>query len=144
MIQQGLNQLLTQTAYFMQPMGERKRDEKAFNKAQEEAEKRTAAILEQTGTATNLTDEQLEYAANLQSNAAKAQFERNPTAENLQAWSGASSAKEEIIGNIAEDRRERAEKEKKEKWAKTATEQIKQDIEFEKLKWRLRKEAGLD
>lgn len=133
MIQQGLNQLLTSTAYFMQPIGERRRDEKAFNKAQEEADKRTAAILEQTGTAKNLTDEQLEYAANLQSNAAKAQFERNPTAENLAEWSSSSAAKDEIIGNIAEDR-----------WQENAIQQIKQDIRFEKLKRQLRKEAGLD
>lgn len=133
MIQQGLNQLLTSTAYFMQPIGEKRRDEKAFNKAQEEADKRTAAILEQTGTAKNLTDEQLEYAANLQSNAAKAQFERNPTAENLAEWSSSSAAKDEIIGNIAEDR-----------WQENAIQQIKQDIRFEKLKRQLRKEAGLD
>ena len=133
MIQQGLNQLLTSTAYFMQPIGERRRDEKAFKMAQEEADKRTAAILEQTGTAKNLTDEQVEYAANLQSNAAKAQFERNPTAETLKEWSSSSGAKDEIIGNIAEDR-----------WQENAIQQIKQDIRFEKLKTQLRKEAGLD
>ena len=144
MIQQGLNQLLTQSAYFLQPIGERRRDEKAFNKAQEEATKRTEQILEQTGTATNLTDEQLEYAANLQSNAAKAQFERNPSPETFKEWSGASKAKEEIMGNIAEDRRAKEEKEKAERWKPEAVKQINQEIEFDKLKWKLRKEAGLD
>lgn len=131
MIQQGLNQLLTQTAYFMQPIGERRRDEKAFNKAQEEANKRVAEIMEITEGAENLTDEQIEYAQNLQTNASKANFERNPTAETLQEWSAASRAKDDVLGQIAEDR-----------WVKNATQQIRQELRYEKLRDRIKKTEG--
>ena len=112
MIQQGLNQLLTQTAYFMQPIGERKRDEKAFNKAQEEAEKRENQILEQLegsqNIKTQLTDEQIEYAENLLVNRSKAKFERDPNAENLNQWTQAILGKDDMMEAIAEERMERS------------------------------------
>lgn len=132
MIQQGLNQLLTTAAYFSQPIGEKRRDEKAFNKAQQEADKRVEQIMEITGNA-KMTDEQIEYAVNLQSNAAKAQFERNPTPETQQNWYAASQTKEETMEQLAQDRAEKREIQK-----------IKQDIRFDELRKQLRKEAGLD
>ena len=115
----------------MQPIGERKRDEKAFNKAQEEAEKRVSQIMEITEGAENLTEEQIEYAQNLQTNAAKAQFERNPTAENLQEWSGAIKAKEDVLGQIAEDR-----------WTQNARAKVKQELRYEKLREQIKKAEG--
>ena len=137
MIQQGLNQLLTSTAYFMQPIGERRRDEKAFQMAQQEADKRTDTILEalgdRTGRGETVSDEQIEYAENLNVNQQKAMFERNPTQENLEKWHQAIMSKEDQMRTIAESN-----------WQENAIQQIKQDIKFDKLKRQLRKEAGLD
>lgn len=133
MIQQGLNQLLTSAAYFAQPIGEKRRDEKAFNKAQQESEKRVEQIMEITGYKPPLTDEMLEYAQNLQANAAKAKFEREPSPANLKNWYESSETKEEVMAQLAEDR-----------WKEKAIQQIKQDIKFEQLRTKLRKEAGLD
>ncbi len=136
MIQQGLNQLLTQSAYFLQPIGEKRRDEKAFKMAQQEAEKRENTILEQFEETQKLghqvSDEQLEYAHNLYANRAKAQFERDPNQQNLQNWTQAIYSKEAMMESIAEER-----------FVKQSEQKIRQEIAYEKLRKEIREKEGL-
>ena len=137
MIQQGLNQLLTSAAYFAQPIGEKRRDEKAFNKAQQEAEKRENeiydALVEARKKERPVSDEQIEYAETLYVNRTKAAFARNPNKQTLENWHQAIMSREAQMEAIAEDR-----------VRKRGRQKIRQNRRFKRLRNDIRAEEGLD
>lgn len=156
-LQQGINQLLDGVIRVAQPIVQRKQfileqaesqralqlereerekqsklaEQEAFNMAQQESAKRVAEIMEATGNA-NMTDEQLEYATNLQNNAAKVLFERNPSPETMQNWYAVSATKEEVAENIALNN-----------WRAQAEQKIRQEIAYDKLRKQIREKEGL-
>lgn len=147
-LQESFNQLLTQTAYFFQPIAAKKKeeaqkkaqeeaDEKAFQKAQEEANKRTdEAYKLLSNTKEGLPEEIAAYATNLDVNKQKAAFERTPNKETLKDWQQAIYAKEELMGTY-QDEKERF---KAENWKAEATKQIKQQLAFDALREQIKKE----
>lgn len=136
-LQESFNQLLTQAAYFTQPLGAKKRDEKAFQKAQEEAETRTDKAYELlSNKKEGLPEEIAAYATNLDVNRMKAAFERDPNEKNLEAWQQSIYAKEDLMGDYQEEK----DRIKAENWKVEATKQIRQQLAFDALREQIKKE----
>lgn len=109
-IQGNINQLLNTAAYFAKPLGDKKRERQANlaeQQRQEAFEKKQNSLISnimETSGSKAATDEQLEYAVNLQADMAKRQFEQNPTEETFHNWRISSDTKADVLDEIERDR----------------------------------------